>query len=235
MKETMQWFSKNIWVIKWGSYILNTVSILTLLLWLFKSLIEKKLKIEFLIDLEALIAITTSLLVVINQLLRKLLKEAEYSPAYALAVGYVNNFISPVITQLKENGIKDPRLCIYRPIHFDELTPDNVDRIKADLVHKKYELTEINLKLKGARARDILTLNKKTKIHVYFDFPNTLLSLYGYVDYKIGSEANSSIEKIKNKLIAELIEQFYLKINEMIQAKNLQTNVSYCDKSLAAL
>lgn len=235
MTKLTKWFSINIWIVKWSSYILNTVSILTMILWLFKSFIEKKLNIKFIIDLEALFAATTGSLVIINQILRKLLKDAEYSPAYALAVGYVNNFIAPVITQLKENGIKNPKLCIYRPSHFDELTSDNVDRVKADLIHKKYELTEINLKLKGARARDILTLNKKDKVHTYFDFPNTLISLYGYVDYKIESKANTNIENTKNELIAELIEQFYLKVDEMIKSKNLQNSISYCDKKLTDL
>lgn len=235
MTKLTKWLSTNIWIIKWSSYILNTISILIVALWLFKSIIEENLKIEFIIDLEALFAVTTGLLVVINQILRELLKDAEYSPAYALAVGYVNNFIAPVITQLKENGTKNPKLCIYRPSHFDELTSENVDRVKADLIHKKYELTEINLKLKGARARDILTLNKKAKVHTYFDFPNTLLSLYGYVDYKIESKANMNIDKIKNDLIAELIEQFYLKIDEMIKLKNLQNSISYCDKNLSSL
>lgn len=235
MKKATQWFSMNIGLIKWISYSLNGFSILTLLLWAFKSNLENIFKIEFLIDLEALFAISSGCMVALNQLLRKLLKEAEYSPAYALAVGYVNNFIFPVVTQLKEDGVINPKLCIYRPNHFDELSSNNVDRVKADLINKKYDLTEVNLKLKGARARDILTLNKKAKVHTYFDFPNTLLSLYAYVDYKIGSRPNTSIDENKNELIGDLIEQFYLKVNELILTNNLGNNVSYCDKNLTGL
>jgi hypothetical protein len=235
MKKILGWFSMNIGVIKWTSYISNGVSIFILVLWAFKSVIEEKFKLTFLIDLEALIAIITMFMVALNQLLRKLLEEAEYSPALALAVGYVNNFIFPVITQLKEEGNKKPKLCIYRPNHFDELTSNNVDRVKAELINKKYDLIEVNLKLKGARARDILTLNKKAKVHTYFDFPNTLLSLYAYVDYKIGSRPNTSIDENKNELIGNLIEQFYLKVNELIQTNNLGNNITYCDKNLTGL
>ncbi|HEX8575933.1 MAG TPA: hypothetical protein VF677_06525 [Flavobacterium sp.] len=163
MKKITKWFSNNIWLVKWSSYTLNLFSVITLLLWAFRSKIEIYFKIEFLIDLEALFAISSSGMIALNQLLRNLLKDAEYSPAHALAVGYVNDFVFPVITQLKEDGVKNPKLCIYRPEHFDELTTVNIDMIKANLTLKNYQLSEINLKLKGARARDVLTLNKMQK------------------------------------------------------------------------
>jgi hypothetical protein len=206
-----------------------------MVIWAFKSWIEKKFNITFIIDLEALLAITSLLTIGVNRILGKLLEEIEYSPAYALALGYFNNFILPVITQLKENGVINPKLCIYRPNHFDELSSINIDLIKAELVNKKYELVEINLKLKGARARDVLSLNKKSKLQTYFDFPNTLLSLYSYVDFKIGSSENSSIDEKKNKLIGRLIEQFYIKINELIKNNNLTNNITFKDNKLEDL
>ena len=36
---------------------------------------------------------------------------------------------------------------------------------------------------------------------MYFDIPNTLISLFAYVEYKIESEENSSIEFKKKELI----------------------------------
>jgi hypothetical protein len=235
MKKKLQWLSHNMWIVKLASYILNAASVLILLTWLFKDSIEEALKIEFFIDLEAFIAIIGLGQIGLNQLMTKLLEEAEYSPAYALALGYVNNFILPVITQLMEDGSKNPRLCIYRPKHFDELSPANVDLVKAELVNKKYELTELNLKLKHGRARDVLTLNKKAKVHTYFDFPNTLLSLYSYVDYKIGSKPNSPIDKKKKELIAELIEKFYIKVQEELVERKIDKYITYCDNSLSGL
>jgi hypothetical protein len=234
MRVILEWFKTNSGATKGISYILNTFSILILLLWIIKSQVEEFFNIKFLIDIEAVFALISVFSVSLNHLLRKLLEDAEYSPAYALATGYVNNFVFPVITQLKEDGVKNPKLCIYKPKHFDELTSGNIDRVKAELKNKNYALEEVNLKLKHARARDILILNKMSKVHAYFDFPNTLLSLFAYVDYKIGSRPNTSLEEKKKKLISELIEEFYSKLTVLIEEKNLTRNIIYCDDTLNA-
>lgn len=235
MRAFIQWLSVNSGIVKWLNIITNVFSIIVIIIWAFQSWFEKTFHIKFVIELEALLALVSLLILALNSLLNKLLEEAEYSPAYALAIGYFNNFIFPVIIQLKEDGIVSPKLCIYRPKHFDELSSTNIDHIKAELTNKKYNLAEINLKLKGARARDILTLNKKSKIYSFFDFPNTLLSLYSYVDYKIGSRSNSSGNEKKNILIGNLIEQFYIKLEDLVAEKGLNGNITYCTKNLNEL
>lgn len=233
-KSILKWLARHMIFLKILSYTLNFFSILILITWALKSTVQDYFCIEFLIDIEALFAIITAINVTLNQLLRNLLEDAEYSPAFALALGYVNNFVFPVITQLKENGIINPKLCIYRPKHFDELSPTNVDYIKAEIINKKFEVIEVNLKLKHGRARDILTLNKKTKVYSYFDFPNTLLSLFSYVDYKIGNK-RGNLEVAKKEFIADLIEKFYKKVDELIIEKGIQNYITYCDKTLTGL
>ena len=51
----------------------------------------------------------------------------------------------------------------------------------------------------------------------------------------MGSKPNSSVDSTKNELIGNLIEQFYLKINELVEKKGLENNVTYCDKKLDEL
>nr|P0DUD7.1 RecName: Full=CD-NTase-associated protein 13; Short=Cap13; AltName: Full=TM-STING; Short=FsSTING [Flavobacteriaceae sp. genome_bin_11] len=235
MEKIYTWLKTNSYIVHHVSTSLNIISFIIVLIWIFESTIKEKLNIIFTVNLEAIVVFISILIVGLNQLLQKLLIEAEYSPAFALAVGYFKNFIFPAITQIKENGEVNPKICIYKPKHFDELTSTNIDMIKAELTNKKYNLSEINLSLKGARARDILTLNKKSKIHSYFDFPNTLLSLYSYVDFKIASSNNNSSELKKKKFVELLIEQFYLKLNELIQENNLTNNITFCDKNLQGL
>src|SRR6476660_9370299 len=121
MGKFFKWLSRNLSVVRWAGYILSFVAVISVLLWAFKDRIEEWFNITFLIDLEALFAIVSGLLVLLNQLQRKLLDDSEYSPAHALATGYVNNFVAPVITQLMEDGVSEPKLCIYRPADFDEL------------------------------------------------------------------------------------------------------------------
>ena len=98
------WFKKHARLLKLISYLFNGIALLALLSWLFK----QELTIQgYEIDYEALFTLLTTAAILINQLYKWLLSEAEYSPSQALALGYVNNFLEPVITQLIE---KDRRL-----------------------------------------------------------------------------------------------------------------------------
>lgn len=210
------------------SYILNFLTATIILFWLLKKSIPN---LEH-IDLEALVTIVSFLAVTLNQLNRKLFEKTEYSPADVLALGYVNNFLVPVITQLKEDGIKKPSLCIYKPYKINELEGSNIDAIKAELRNKEYSLVEVKLNLKQARARDILTIQKNDSNQIYFDFPNTLLSLISYIDYKAESKANTSTDKIKTELGVNLIFEFYKKIEELAKEKRIYKNIKFCTADL---
>jgi hypothetical protein len=168
----------------------------------------------------------------LNQLNRKLFEKVEYSPADVLALGYVNHFIIPVIIQLKENGVINPILCIYKPTKINDLESSNIDAIKAELKNKKYSLEEIKLNLKHSRARDLLTIQKNKNNQVYFDFPNTLLSLINYIDYKVVSKANTSADKIKTELGVKLISEFYKKVEELTKEKRISQNIKFCKADL---
>lgn len=216
-------------VIKWLSVFLNVVAAITLLLWL------TRFEMQFLgsnIELEALFVGLTTVAVLLNQIHRWLLADAEYSPAYALALGYVNNFIEPTITQLMENGVAKPVIYIYRPQNIEELYQPNIDRTKALIKNHSFELNELQLNLKHGRARDILTIQKAKSKMIYFDFPNTLLSLSAYIDFKISSRANENEDKKKTELTELLFDKFYEKADSLLEGKNLSKNIRYCDKNL---
>ncbi len=215
-------------LLRYLSYALNVLAGLTLFVWLLKIKVTRLENIE----LEALFAILSGVAVFLNQIYRRLFEETEYSPADALAFGYVNNFLLPVITQLKENGESNPVLYVYKPERINELLASNIDIIKAELKNKSYTLAEVNLNLKQARARDILTVQKSSDKQVYFDFPNTLLSLLNYIDYKIDSKANHSCDNVKVELGSKLISEFYEKVNELVVENRLAKSVKYCDANL---
>jgi hypothetical protein len=210
------------------SYFLNLLTGVIIIFWLLKKTIPKFENIE----LEALVTIVSFFAVTLNQLNRKLFEKTEYSPSEVLALGYVNHFILPVITQLKENGVKNPTLCIYKPNKINDLESSNIDAIKAEIKNKKYSLEEIKLNLKHARARDILYVQKNKGNQVYFDFPNTLLSLIDYIDYKVLSKANTSAYDIKNELGLKLISEFYKKVEELTNEKGFSKNIKFCKADL---
>ena len=216
-------------VIKYLSFLLNIISGIALLMWLFN--FEIKIY-DWSVDKEALFGVLTTIAVSFNQFHKWLLSEAEYSPAYALALGYVQNFLEPAIIQLIENGIKKPIVYIYKPESISELFKQNIDRTKATIKNMNFELGELQLSLKMSRARDILTIQKSMTEKIYFDFPNTLLSLTAYIDYKTSSGTNESSNREKEKLTATLIEKFYSKMDELLIEKNISPYVKYCDKSL---
>jgi hypothetical protein len=216
-------------VLKWGSRVVNILAIIALLMWVFKiPLVIKEVSYE----LEPVYVLLAVIAIALNQMHRWLLLDAEYSPAYALAAGYVNNFLSPVITQLKEEGVVKPIICIYKPKNFSELFPNNVDKIKAEISNKKFKLKKVNLVLKHGRARDVLTIKQSKDRKLYFDLPNTLLSLVEYVNYKVDSQSNSFTEKAKEKLTANLISTFYERVEKLIEESNISDNIQYCDAKL---
>lgn len=220
--------NKNLIFLKYCSYLLNVFALIVLILWFLK------LKVDYFahVELEALFAILSAAVVAINQINRKLLEKIDYSPADALAFGYVNNFLLPAITQLKENGEIKPILYLYKPEKINELEPSNIDIIKAELRNKSYSLGEINLAPKSARSRDVLTIQKNPDKQVYFDFPNTLLSLLNYIDYKIESKENNSNKSEKEELAKNLISEFYKRVNDLAVEKRISNNLKYCDSKM---
>lgn len=230
IEETIvKWLLPKKKIIKWISRIVNILVLVVLLFWITDTSITV---FDSTLDQEPLFVGLTMLFALLNQIHRTLLNESEFSPAYALAVGYFNNFISPVVTQLKENGIRTPKIYIYKPEVINELFKENVDRVKAEIKNNSFELSEVNLSLKHGRARDVLQVQKSKTKRVYFDFPNTLTSIIPYVDYKINSRENNASEEAKKKLTEELIQKFYDKLDELIKTGNIGDNVKYCDKQI---
>jgi hypothetical protein len=224
LAKWLKTWKNSIW---WAWTVMNIFAIIALGFWL---LDIKILNTNYFY--EPLFITMTYISAGLFNIFKLLLDDAEYSPADALAYGYVNNYLEPIITQLIENGEIAPKIFIYLPDDLSELYKENIDRVKAQIRNKNFTLKEINLDLKHSRARDILTIESKTHSKLYFDFPNTLLSLLSYVDYKIGSKANQSIEQKKRNYGVQLINRFKHKVEELLQQKDLINQVDYVDNNL---
>ena len=122
--------------------------------------------------------ISTAVTALLNEFDSRL-EEEEFSLPYALAYGYVNNFVEPLISQLLKNiplGSPTPRLYIYIPQKLSELEPRNIERVIGRIRMKNFEDKVINLDFKEGRARDVLTVTQSNNQRVYFDFSNTFYS-----------------------------------------------------------
>jgi len=166
----------------------------------------------------------------LNEYSQRLAKE-EFSTSYALAYGYVTNFLEPAITELLKKNSK-LQFYIYIPERLSELEPKQVERTIIKMRERNFSNQTITLELNEGRPRDILLISKSASDSVYFDFPTTLLTLNSYIDYKVESKSGSFSENDKIKLGAEFIGKFKEALVKMIEAKGLKEYVSFTDRNL---
>ena len=178
--------------------------------------------------------ISTAVTALVNEFDSRL-QEEEFSLPYALAYGYVNNFIEPLIAELHRNvpvGGAAPRLYIYLPETLQELEPRNIDQVIARLRLMSFEDNVINLQFREGRARDILTVSKGSSQRVYFDFPNTLLSLNSLIDYKLETRKNQFTDSARAEMGRKYIQKFREVLGQLITKRALDSCVFFTGKGL---
>lgn len=90
----------------------------------------------------------------------------------------------------------------------------------------------VNLEFQEGRARDVLTVTGNGNKRVYFDFPNTLLSLNSLIDYKMESRKNRFSDSIREDMAKEYIVKFKQVIEKLIASRDLDEYVFFVDKNL---
>ncbi|WP_421872973.1 STING domain-containing protein [Marinoscillum sp.] len=169
--------------------------------------------------------------VIIRWQMRKI-EVLEFSPAISLAHGYVNNFLEPAINELLSKYGNDVKFIIYIPHDLEELSDQQIDRMKIQIEADGYKLKEIKLKRKSGRPHDILTIEKHSGSVSYFDFPRTLLSLQSYIDYKVETAKNELSEEKQLRLGKKLVDAFKNEVQRLITKKNLNNKIHFVNKSL---
>ena len=165
-----------------------------------------------------------------------LLEREEYTTSYALAYGYVNNFIEPVVTKLVDMAAPGEEVAFYIPDQLAELYPRSIDRTMARIRGAHYHSDVINLDFAEGRARDVMTVHRDGTGDVkYFDFPNTLLTLASLVDYKVESKKGRFGEAEKAELGRDYIQKFEEEVRKMITQKNIADYVRFTDNTLGFL
>lgn len=167
------------------------------------------------------------------------LEEERYSISHALAYGYVNNFLAPAAAQLAEDHPGPdgfPPIYVYLPDSLEELEKDSVQRILAKVRAKGYATKPVQLELKDARPRDVLTLLKDGARPVFFDFPNTLLTLNSLVAYKLESRPDSfDDDDARAELAKGYIRKFSQEVDRLLVRKGLKDQVRFTDRNLGFL
>jgi len=204
--------------------IFTALTVILLVLWI---------KFPDWIQWEAVIGIILIIKEIIIQRQMRKIESLEFSPAISLAHGYVNNFLEPAICELlSKSGPEGIKFKVYIPKDLEELSDYQIERIKHQILSLGFRIKEIKLEKKTGRPHDILTVEKQVGSVTYFDFPRTLLSLQSYIDYKIESSSNESIDHKRQTLGKNLVKAFRNEVQRLIKKKNLENEVSFVGEDL---
>ena len=142
---------------------------------------------------------------------------------YSLVVGYVENFLSPLITAL-ENEPSKPVIIIAMPTSYQDLDHNKRVAAYAEFATKHgYTATLKKVQTflpRGAETALVVPTPRYYLDHhlaVYIDFASTVTAFRHVIDYK---KRNSAYEHVsKDKMVLEYTEEFEKSVLEQLQAK----------------
>lgn len=157
------------------------------------------------------------------------LERERLSMPYALAYGYLTNYLAPVVRQLRKQT-PDPdqlRFYVYIPRSLDELRGEAIDEILTELEHQQYEVETVELDFpQEKRKKDFRTARRLpdgTAPPKYFDFPTTLLTLEQAVEYKLDTREDSFPFKQREALGQRYIDDFRTQLQAMLSTQRYET------------
>jgi len=196
--------------------ILWLLTLILTLTWLFVK--DPPFEPEPLIVISGLVASGTS---AILRKYREKIEVEEFCISNALAFGYVNNFLEPAITQLMKDNVV-PKFYIFMPEKLSDLLPKSIDRYVASLQQENLLGKPITIESQEGRgARDIISISNAEGRNIYFDFPNTLLTIVPLIEYKLESGKSSFNNEEKEEYGALYISRFKETVRELLIQKRL--------------
>lgn len=149
----------------------------------------------------------------INKLNRDL-KHERLTIAYALAYGYLHNYLVPVVRRLRK-GVADPSqltFFVFLPTSLAELHREAIDEQIVELKHQAYDIETVALDFPDQkRRRDFRTARKVAEDAAtikYFDFPTTLLVLEKVIEYKLKTQEDAFWEAEREEMERTYIHEF---------------------------
>lgn len=139
------------------------------------------------------------------------------SLAYALAYGYLHNYLEPVVRKLW-NESEDRthfRFFVYIPSSLEQLNRDRIEDTLTSLGMRNYEIDKLELEFRGQkRTWDVRTARRlpgdglEERSGLYFDFPTTLLTARPAIQFKLDKREGPVSDRDRDELGAEYIRDF---------------------------
>ncbi len=148
--------------------------------------------------------------------------------SYALAYGYLTNYLAPVVKRLRnDSGSPDDlRFFVYIPDKLEELQRDLIEDFLNELGNKNYVIDKVELEFgEQKRARDVRTAKKLSdgSSLKYFDFPTTLLTTVPAIDFKLDPSEGRSFKEQKAILAEDYIREFRTQLEKMLATDDFAT------------
>ncbi len=176
----------------------------------------------------------------VRRLNRKIEKERLTLP-YALAHGYLKNYLAPVLRRIRKEADDPDRLkfYVYIPRSLDELKDESIDEILTELENRQYEVGLIELDFPGQKRKKDYRTAKRSIIQgadpKYFDFTTTMLTLDQVVKYKLDTKEGRLPTEQEEKLGEGYINDFRNCLETMLQEKRydaIRDNIFIVDGGL---
>lgn len=200
-------------IFQWLSVMILVASFVFAALWVYNTSMNLEPILAFLGLFYSVVALLGNW---VTKQLEKRVKEEELSIAYALAHGYMYNYLGPVVRGLRKK-LPDPssmRFIVYIPKNLDEFRSHSIDEVITELSNKQYVVDTVELLFENEKRKmDYRTAKKAddSAIH-YFDFPTTLLTLDKVIEYKLSTNKDS----LPDKEIARLSELYISNFSQQL-------------------
>jgi hypothetical protein len=164
-----------------------------------------------------------------------------YSLSYALAYGYVHNFLVGAIDALKTET-HPGKMFVFRPSRLGELDPVSHEAFKAELKRRGFELTTRTLDKSSNRPRGVLSVYRPTDPATpthFVDFPTTLLTLSSLIAYQaeraVEDDEPAWTEEYRNGMAKEYIDRFFKELSTQADKAGVREWIDFTDMNFRNL
>jgi hypothetical protein len=163
-------------------------------------------------------------------------KESDrYSLAYALAYGYVHNFLAGAVDALKAEA-HPGKLFVFRPGALEQLDPATHEAFKKELVQRGFQLSTRTLDQASNRPRGLLSVYRpagpSNPVH-FVDFPTTLLTLSSLIAYQSARAVEEGepawTDEYRNGLAREYIDRFFKELSTQADRAGVREWIDFTD------
>ena len=140
---------------------------------------------------------------------------------YSLVVGYVDNFLSPTLSALKDSlSPQEPHIICMMPDSYFKIKEENrknyfrqrIEELNVRFGFKNFEPRDVKIKSRR-RAASIVQMNfDNIQTPVYYDFVSTVKAIQSVVDYKFDPQRHKikidTTEMSRDLMVREYSEKF---------------------------